>query len=209
MEYNTLRNKLIISEYGRNIQKMIEYAITIEDKEKRTKTAKFIVNVMAQMSSQNREIGELKRKLWDHLYIISDNKLNIDSPFPPPEIEKIEPGENTMFKGSRDIQYRHYGKNVELIIEKAIQYKDGPEKEALIKTIANHLKKSYLNWNRESVTDEQIFQNLETLSGNKLNVDTETKLFHTADILARNKKKKFNGRQNTPSTARGRGRKKQ
>ncbi len=209
MEYNTIRNKLVIPEYGRNIQKMIEYAITIEDKEKRTNIAKFIVSIMGQMTSAGRDPGDFRRKLWDHLCIISDFKLDVDSPYPPPEKIIMKPGQNIMHKEGNNIRYRHYGKNIERIIEKAIEYEDGPEKDALIKTIANHMKKSYLNWNRESVVDEQIFQNLEQLSDKKLSIDSETKLSNTSDILARNKKKKQNGRQNPSSSQQGKGRKKQ
>lgn len=207
MEYNTQRNKLVIPEYGRNIQKMIEYAITIDDRDKRTKYAKYIVNVMAQMVSPTRDTGDFRRKLWDHLAIISDFKLDVDSPYPQPERHSLKPGQNISNEKDGEIKFRHYGKNLELIIEKAIEYEEGPEKEALIKAIANHMKKSFLNWNRESVNDEQIFENLRTLSKDKINIDPETKLHNTGDILARNKKKKHNGKQNSNSSHYSKGRK--
>ncbi|MCX6233704.1 MAG: DUF4290 domain-containing protein [Bacteroidetes bacterium] len=192
MEYNTTRNNLVIREYGRNIQKMIEYTIAIEDREKRTQLAKYIVNLMAQMNPVSREMGDVKHKLWDHLHIIADYKLDIDAPFPPPTPQEIAlRPERIPYHNPGDIMFRYYGKNIDKIIDKAIEMEDGPEKQAITRTIANHLKKSYLSWNRESVTDELIADHLNTLSRGKLKLSDEDRLSHTNDILARNKKKKF------------------
>lgn len=191
MEYNTQKSKLIIAEYGRNLQQMVEDCTKIEDREKRTHTAEFIVNVMAQMNPKVKESGEYKQKLWDHIHIMSDFKLDVDSPFPPPSKEVLRFQHKSLKYQQSNIRYRHYGKNIEQIIAKAVTYEEGPEKEALIKTIANHLKKSYLNWNRNSVDDEVILSNLSDLSGNRLRLSEEHKLSHTNEILARNKKKKF------------------
>ena len=190
MEYNSQRVKLIIPEYGRNIQKMVDYAITIEDREKRTNAAKFIVSVMASMNSQNRDAGDYKQTLWDHLYIISKFLLDVDGPYPMPEKETLERKPDKVEYSDKRIRLRHYGKNIEAIINKAITYDEGPEKEALIHTIANHLKKSYLNWNRESVDDEAIASHLELLSGGKLELSENLRLTSTSDILSRNKPKK-------------------
>jgi len=143
MDYNTTRNKLVIREYGRNIQKMIEHIITIEDKAKRTEMANFIVNVMAQMNPQNKDVGDVKHKLWDHLFIISEFKLDVDSPFPPPSPKEVNLQPHKLQYRSNHIRYRHYGKNLAMIIEKAIDFEDGEEKDALTQAIANHMKKSY------------------------------------------------------------------
>lgn len=191
MEYNTSRNKLMISEYGRNIQKMVEYLLTIDDREKRTQLAKFIVQVMGQMNPQSRDIGESKHKLWDHLFIISDYKLDVDSPFPQPTLLEINKKPNRLEYRSGDIKFRHYGKNIIAIIEKANDYPEGPEKEALVKTIANHMKKSYLTWNRESVSDDLITTHLKALSEDKLVLGEDVRLNQTHDILAMSKKKKI------------------
>jgi hypothetical protein len=197
MEYNTTRNSLVIREYGRNIQKMIEYTIGVEDKEKRTQLAKYIVNVMAQMNPMARDQGDVKHKLWDHLFIIADYKLDVDAPFDPPSPAELKRRpERISYHNPSDIAFRYYGKNIDLIIEKAIQMEDGPEKQALTRTIANHLKKSYLSWNRESVTDELIAEHLSTLSRGKLKLSDEDRLSHTNEILARNKKKKFKKENN-------------
>ena len=196
MEYNSQREPLIIPEYGRNIQKMVDYAKTIEDREKRTEAAKFIVSVMASMNQQNKDAGDYRQTLWDHLFIISKFELDVDGPYPMPEKEALTRKPDKVQYSDNKIRFRHYGKNIEAIIKKATEYEDGPEKEALIHAIANHLKKSYLNWNRESVDDVAIEKHLEILSGGKLSLSEDLTLTSTSDILARNKskKKKFNPR---------------
>lgn len=196
MEYNSQREPLIIPEYGRNIQKMVNYAKTIEDREKRTEAAKFIVSVMASMNQQNKDTGDYRQTLWDHLFIISKFELDVDSPYPMPEKETLTRKPEKVQYSDNKIRFRHYGKNIEAIIKKANEYEDGPEKEALIHAIANHLKKSYLNWNRESVDDMAIEKHLEILSEGKLSLSKDLTLTSTSDILARNKskKKKFNPR---------------
>jgi hypothetical protein len=191
MEYNTQKSKLIIAEYGRNLQQMAKDCANIEDRELRTRTAEFIVNVMAQMNPKVKESGDYRQKLWDHLHIMADFKLDVDSPYPPPSQEVLLFSHKQIKYQQGNIRYRHYGKNIELMIDKAVTFDEGPEKEALIKTIANHLKKSYLNWNRNSVDDDVILKNLAELSGNRLQLSEEHKLSHTNEILARNKKKKF------------------
>ena len=191
MEYNTARKNLVMPEYGRNIQKMILYAISVEDREKRTKVATTIVNIMAQMHPKLRESGDYKQKLWDHLYIVSDFKLDVDGPYPPPARDVLYARPKPLAYSDENIKYRHYGYNIQNIIEKAIAYEDGPEKDALIKTIANHMKKSYLNWNRDSVNDELIYKHLEELSSGNLKLADDVRLNETNDILARNRKKKF------------------
>jgi hypothetical protein len=181
---------MIIPEYGRNIQDMIEYACSIEDREKRTKTAKFIINVMAQMNPLVRDSVDYKHKLWDHLYIISDFKMDVDSPYPPPSPLTLSAKPERLSYHDKDIEFRHYGKNIALIIEKAIAYEEGPEKDALVRTIAIHLKKSYLNWNRDSVADELIEDHLRILSHGQLKLKEDVRLTTTSDLLARNKPRK-------------------
>lgn len=196
MEYNSQREKMIIPEYGRNIQKMTDYTVTIEDDEKRLKSAQVIVNNMMQINPGIKENSDYLRTLWDHLYIISKFRLVVDSPFPPPSREELEKKPEKIAYSNRRIKFRHYGKNITGIIEKAIEYEDGEEKEALVHTIANHLKKSYLNWNRESVSDETISKHLEDMSAGNLLLSEDARLTATGDILARNKpkKKKFQSR---------------
>ncbi len=190
MEYNTTREPMLIPEYGRNIQQMIQYICTIEEREKRTKAAKFIVNVMAQMHPNVKESGDYKHKLWDHLFIISDFKLDVDAPFPPPPPLSLSTKPEHLSYHDKEIEFKHYGKNIALMLEKAMEFEEGQEKDALVHAIANHMKKSYLNWNRETVSDELIEAHLSTLSKGKVKLHQDFKFANTNDILARNKKRK-------------------
>jgi hypothetical protein len=190
MEYNTQRDKMIISEYGRNVQKLVNYAKTIEDREKRTKFSKLIIQIMGQMNPSARDSGDFRHKLWDHLYIISDFELDVDAPYDMPSKESLEAKPERLNYGENNIEFKMYGTNIEKIIKAAIAYEEGPEKDALVHTIANHLKKSYLNWNRESVDDSLIFEHLRVLSDGKLKLSDDKTLTSTSDILARNRKKK-------------------
>lgn len=207
MEYNTTREMMVIPEYGRNVQRMIQYACTIEDRDKRNKAAKYIIMVMGQLNPAVKEVADYKHKLWDHLHIIADFKLDIDSPFPPPPPLSLSTKPERLSYHDKEIEFKHYGKNIALMIEKATEYEDGPEKDALVNAIANHMKKSYLSWNRESVNDELIEQHLTLLSQDKLRLHKDFRFTHTNDILARNvqpvKKKPFrpnpNGNFNKPS----------
>jgi hypothetical protein len=189
MEYNTSLPKLIISEYGRHIQKMVDHAVTIKDREERNTVAKAIIQVMGQLNPHLRDITDFKHKLWDHLFIISDFKLDVDSPFPKPARETFQTKPERVEYPENEIKYRYYGKTIEKIIEKATKYPEGEEKTVLIEMIANHLKKSYLNWNLDSVSDEVIIKHLSDFSKGKLKLGENSKLSNTIDILARNKKK--------------------
>lgn len=188
MDYNTQRNRLQIPEYGRNIQKLVEYALSVEDKDQRTRVAYFIVNIMAQMNPSVKESGDYRHKLWDHLHIISDFKLDVDSPFEAPSPEKLTQRPERLPYGSQRIRFRHYGKNLNAMIDKAVEFEDGEEKKALIQIIANHMKKSYLTWNRDSVNDELILKHLEVLSDEQLDLEN-VRFQSTSDILKKNKKK--------------------
>jgi hypothetical protein len=190
MEYNTEREKLIIPEYGRNIQRMINFTVNVEDREKRNKYANIIVNIMAQMNPSIREHGDYLHKLWDHLYIISDFKLDVDSPYPPPAKEILKKKPEPVKYSDNKITYRHYGKYVERMIEAVANLDDGAEKDELIILIANHLKKSYLTWNRDSVNDETILKHLEELSGGRLQLTKDQELVSTTEIYSRNKNRR-------------------
>lgn len=190
MEYNTTRDKLIISEYGRNVQKLVKEAMKIEDREKRTQFAKIIVQIMGQLNPSVRESTDFKHKLWDHLHIIADFKLDVDGPYDPPSREKLQAKPDQIEYSTNKIRFRTYGSNIARIIEKATELEDGYEKDVMVHAIANHLKKSYLNWNRESVDDEQIFEHLKVLSKGKLELKDEFRLTSTNEILSQNKKKK-------------------
>jgi hypothetical protein len=199
MEYNSQRSKMSISEYGRNIQKMIEQIMEIEDREQRNHQARAIINVMGQLNPHLRDVNDFKHKLWDHLFIMSDFKLDVDSPYPIPSAQSLARKPERLGYASNHIKFKHYGRHIEKIIEKACDLEDGAEKTALIKLIANHLKKSYLTWNRDAVTDEEIASHLQALSKGKLQLDENIKLSQPSEAVITNKvkKKKFQGKPGT------------
>jgi len=189
MEYNSQREHLPIPEYGRNLQKMVDFTRTVEDRDKRTQIAFIIVDIMAQMHTASKETQDFRHKLWDHLHIMADFQLEVDSPFPEPDSEVLAQRPKKLGYPKGGIRFHHYGRNIQMIIQKALEYEDGPEKEALVKTIANHLKKSYLIWNRDSVDDVVITQHLAELSKNGLQLSADDQLNKTTDILAKSKRK--------------------
>lgn len=185
MQYNTSQPRLIIPEYGRNIQKMIDFAVSVKNREERNKVAKSIIDVMGQLNPHLRDVTDFKHKLWDHLFIISDFKLDVDSPYPKPTPETFISKPDTVKYPSKNMRYGHYGNTVERLIAKAVEYKEGDEKKALVQSIANLMKRSYLTWNRDSVTDDVILKQLEELSKGKLKLDADFR-FNNIDIPVRN-----------------------
>jgi hypothetical protein len=198
MEYNTGRNNLAIPEYGRNVQKMVDFACKIEDHEERSKIAKIIIGVMGQINSQNKNLEEFQQKLWNHLFIISDFKLDVESPYEKPSKEELAEKPDRLNYNTSKIRYKHYGKSIESMITKCVSLEDGDEKIAFTKALANLMKTSYLNWNRDSVNDEVITNHLRELSNGKLDLPDGFEYTSTAEIIARNPpsntNKKFNGK---------------
>ena len=191
-DYNTSRKKLILPEYGRNIQRMISHICTIEDTDERNKAARTIIGIMGNLNPHLRDVGDFKHKLWDHLAIISDFKLDIESPYEIPEPSKFQEKPNKIPYNQNRLRFKHYGKSVELMIQKAAELEEGEEKDYLTGLLANQLKKSYLTWNREAVEDEQIFKDLEKLSKGAIKkVPEDLHLSETRDILSKNRKKKY------------------
>jgi len=200
LEYNTLRNQLAIKEYGRNVQKMIEYAISIKDRKKRTETAKAIIRVMAEIHPDTKENSnqadlhnqsvDYWRKLWDHLFIISNYRLDVDAPFPMPKPEerKIKKVQHTYEKSK--IAFRTYGRNMETIIKKVALY-PMPQQEAMGKILANHLKKLYLLYNRNTVSDDMIINQLKELSGGLIILPEDFQLSSTKEIMKNNENAQF------------------
>lgn len=185
MEYNTTRHHLKIREYGRNVQKMVEKAVKIEDSELRNYAAQMIIKVMSQINPSGKDSGDYWHKLWDHLFIISDYKLDVDSPYPKPK-----PRENTIDKTpidyhKRKMKYSTYGKNIELMIKHISDYPECEEKKVLTVIMANQLKKIYLTWNRDSVNDELIAQHLKEYSEGKLVLPEDFQFENTKEIIAK------------------------
>ena len=186
MEYNTQLPKLEIPEYGRNIQVMIDHCITIEDREERNKCARAIIQIMGQLNPHLRDIADFTHKLWDHLFLISKFQLDVDSPYPRPNAETFTTKPKNVPYPATKIRYKHYGKTIERIIDVAKTYEEGPEKKELSRLIANHLKKSYVNWNKDSVTDDVIFKQFKEMTNNELHIDENSALTHANELKNKN-----------------------
>ncbi len=195
MEYNTNRTKLLMPEYGRNIQQMVEYCKSLPSKEERNEEAKTIVEFMGQRNLHLRDEENYKHKLWDHLYILADYDLDVDAPYPFPTKEELAQKPNRMDYPSFENEYKFYGKSILQLIDKAIELEEGEEKEALIQVIANNMKKSYNVYNKEHVQDEVIFRHLKELSQDKLDlagIETldKSKIYHPNRNKRNNHKKR-------------------
>lgn len=189
LEYNSERSKLIIPEYGRHIQKMVDHAVAIEKEEERNQEANAIISVMGNLNPHLRDVPDFQHKLWDQLFIISDFKLDVKSPFPKPSREVLEERPDRMDYPQNFPKYRFYGNNIKRMIDVAKNWEEGDLKEGLVYTIANHMKKSYLSWNKDTVDDTVIFEHLRELSDGKLNLKaTEEDLSEASDLLRGNKK---------------------
>ncbi|MCR5645652.1 MAG: DUF4290 domain-containing protein [Bacteroidales bacterium] len=200
--YNTERGQIIISEYGRNMQEMIRHLMEIEDRQKRTEAAHFIISVMAQMNPQVKQSDDYIHKLWDHLYIISDYQLDVDSPFPAPAPMAEATKPQHVGYQNNDIKYGHYGHYMSKMIDMAAEVEDEEMRLALAHSIANQMKRNYAEWGGNVVSDQQIIADLKTMSNGRLVLDEETKL-NGAEALQKpgqqgqGKKKKKKKQSNT------------
>jgi hypothetical protein len=189
LEYNAERPHLIIPEYGRHLQKLIDQATVIPDREERNKAAKYIIQVMGTLNPHLRDVPDFQHKLWDQIFIMSDFRLDVDSPYPIPTRDVINLKPERLPYPQRNPKYRFYGNNITNMIDVANSWEEGEMKSALVKVIANHMKKSYLSWNKDTVTDTVIFEHLYELSGGKLNLLQSTEeLLNTNDLMRTNKK---------------------
>ena len=173
-DYNTQQKKLIMPEYGRNVQQMIDHCVSIEDREERTRCANTIINIMGNLFPHLRDVDDFKHKLWDHLAIMSDFKLDIDYPYEIIRKENLRTKPDRIPYTLSPIRYRHYGKTLERMIKKCEDYPDGPERDQLISLLANHMKKSFLTWNKEVVDDDKIFKDLREYSHGRIDLSPET-----------------------------------
>jgi hypothetical protein len=189
LEYNTEREHLIIPEYGRHMQKMINYAKTRQTKEERNKVAKGIIAVMGNMQPHLRDVPDFQHKLWDQLFIMSNFELDADSPYEIPTKEIYEERPEILEYPQNFPKYRFYGNNIKTMIDVANTWEEGELKEALIYTIANHMKKCFLNWNKDTVEDDVIYDHLFELSGGKINLKNSDEELSDSTSLMRTKTK--------------------
>ncbi len=205
LQYNTEREHLIIPEYGRHLQKMINHAVAQESKEERNRLAKAIISIMGNMQPHLRDVPDFQHKLWDQLFIMSDLKLDADSPFEIPTEEMLNVRPEPLKYPQNFPKYRFYGNNIKTMIDVANTWEQGEMKEALQYTIANHMKKSFLNWNKDTVEDAVIFGHLFELSDGKIDLrgssehlSDSASLLKTQRKFANHKKpqKKINNHRN-------------
>ncbi len=199
LEYNAEREQLLIPEYGRHLQKLINQATALEDREERNKAAKYIIQVMGSLNPHLRDVPDFQHKLWDQIFIMSDFRLDVDSPYPIPTREVINLKPERLDYPQRNPKYRFYGNNIKFMIDVANGWEEGEMKSALIKVIANHMKKSYLSWNKDTVEDTVIFDHLYELSGGTINLHhSSEELSNTSDLIRTNKKMSNKNMQQNP-----------
>ena len=197
-DYNTGRPYLILKEYGRNVQKLVDFLSTIEDKEKRTKYAYTLIDLMRQITPSHKDNADSPQKLWDDLYIMSNFKLDIDGPYPMPDRDVLERKPDKVAYQNNNIKYRHYGKNIELLIDKAINSENEEDKEAAIVYLGKLMKSFYATWNKDYIEDDVLIKQINSMSDGKLNIDLEkVKEGNLFETLYKEKKK--SGKQGSGS----------
>lgn len=189
LEYNTQRPQMIIPEYGRHIQNMVDFAVSIEDREERNKVTKAIIGVMGNLNPHLRDVPDFQHKLWDQLFIISNFKLDVDSPFTKPSPELLAEKPEPLSYPKTYSKYRFYGNNIQAMIGVVNTWEEGPMKEAIALSIATQMKKSFLSWNKDTVEDQVIFEHLKDISGGKIDLTSKGEVLTDANELIRLTKK--------------------
>jgi len=212
LEYNTERSHLIIPEYGRHFQKMVDHAVSIEDEEERNRVAQSIVAVMGNLQPHLRDVPDFQHKLWDQLFIMSDFKLDVKSPFPITSKEVLQQRPDALEYPQNHPKYRFYGNNIKRMIDVAVSWEKGDKREGLEYAIANHMKKCYLNWNKDMVDDKAIFKHLYELSNGQIDLAAEDEtLTDSGQFLNKRTPTKSsrssNGKKNSRSNNNNRGKK--
>ncbi len=201
LEYNTERERLIIPEYGRHLQKMVNQLRAIEDREEQNKVAKSIIAVMGNLQPHLRDVPDFQHKLWDQLFIVAEFDLDVDSPYETPSKEKLEERPEPLGYPQNYPKYRFYGNNIKRMIDQAIQWEKGDKRDALEFAIANHMKKCFLNWNKDTVDDDVIFKHLFELSEGQINMAKKEEDLRDANRLVHTRKTgKSNSNSNRKKT---------
>ena len=183
-DYNTTRESLIIKEYGRNVQELVKYALSIEDKDKRTKLAHIIISVMQQVNpNSNVANEEYFKKLWNHIYMISEYKLDVDYPYEVSKNEIVNHNPEHVDYKDNDIRYRFYGKNTELVLHGLAEMEESPERLALLVAMANQMKEMYIAWNKSIVGDEMIDKHIQEITKGKLQLPEGLELISSNEVL--------------------------
>jgi hypothetical protein len=176
MPYNTSRGKMIMREYGRHVQQMVEFVASIKDPKKRNEQVQIIIELMGHMNPHLRNVEEFRHKLYDHIYIMADYDIDIESPYPIPDRKIIEKKPDPLPYPKHKMPYRHYGVNVARMIEKAKKFTDPEKKKLYVQYLANYMKLVHNNWNKENVNDEVIREDLKVMSKGELELSSDTEL---------------------------------
>jgi len=193
-DYNTQRKKMALPEYGRNVQKMIEHIKTIRDPEERNRAARTIIQIMGNLNPNLKDVTDFKHKLWDHLMIIANFDLDVESPYPAPDIMRLVEKPNRVPYHNGEIKFMHYGRIVELLIESASALEEGEEKDYLTSLILNQMKKDYITWNKGQVSDEIIIRDLLAISGGRLKINENIKILEVKELMGPQRPKQQGGR---------------
>ncbi len=185
-EYNTQSKKLIISEYGRSFQSMVEHVLGVEDKTKRTKMAEALIGVMEILNPLAKEQADYKQKFWDHLHIVANFQLDVDCPYPTPERDTIVKKPEQIPYSSQPIKFRFYGRNLQNMVNKAANIDNTEMKNEFLNLLASFMSNSSRNWNNENLTNQQLAEHLKMMSSSKLEINPEA-----LEITLEQRKKKF------------------
>ena len=195
MKYNTQQKRMALPEYGRSVQNMVDHALTIEDRAERQRCANTIIRIMGNMFPLLRDVPDFKHKLWDHLAVMSNFELDIDYPYGVVDKNSFTVKPEKLPCRNRRISYRHYGRSVENLIKIACEMPEDEKKTQLVALICNHMKKSYIAWNKDGVEDTKIAADLEELSEGKLKMDENIRRV-MAERMAQYHHPKNNGSNN-------------
>ena len=191
LQYNTERTLLAIPEYGRHIHKMIQQVLAEDDKEERNKQAQAIIGIMGNLNPHLRDVADFQHKLWYQLFIMSNFELDVEAPFPKPDPEVLAAPPTPLDYPQSYPKYRFYGNNIKGMIDVVVGWEEGDLKQALVYTIANHMKKCFLNWNKDTVEDQVIFKHLAELSDGKIVLNPSEEVLSSSDNLIRLTNKRF------------------
>lgn len=175
-DYNTTRSELILAEYGRNVQNMVNYICELPDLKERNRYAQAVIDLMGFLNPHLRDVADFKHKLWDHLHIISGYRIDVDSPYPKPTPEQAAAKPAHIGYPQQKIRFKHYGKTVETLIDRAKNTEEPERRAAMVQGIANFMKMAYVTWNKDNVADETILKNLAELSGGELQLEENVNL---------------------------------
>ena len=214
MEYNTTRKYLIMREYGRHIQKMVDYLLTIEDKDKRQRNAMALIELMGFLNPHLKNVEDFRHKLWDHLFLISDFKLDVESPYPIPTRETLKAKPEPLGYPKKYPKFNHLGKNIEVVINKALKEENPEKRQGFANSIAYYMKLTYSNWHKELVHDDNIQTELSTITDGQLEFNNRPFVKHRAEVPERedyrsnsgsnNYRKNFGQRSNNGGSGNGR-----